>query len=207
MADLAMADEQAAAPPSAPEPRSAPARRTSTLAQLRRDENGLTTLEWLLIVAAVAGLAALAVVLVQNVVSDTSDQIAGDSARHTAALLAADEIMRDADRDAEDQPRGAKTFDDWERHYTEKCERLEITYGDAQIETFTKFDYNDTGGAVDDPVDADDIETFPADGQATSASPNPGYAAGAPRGNPTPGLVSTDPAGQKAFAHCVISNS
>ena len=42
-----------------------------------RDESGLTTLEWLLIVAAVAGLAALAVVLVQNVVSDTSEQIAG----------------------------------------------------------------------------------------------------------------------------------
>ena len=38
----------------------------------RRDDSGLTTLEWLLIVAAVAGLAALAVVLVQNVVSDTS---------------------------------------------------------------------------------------------------------------------------------------
>ena len=34
----------------------------------RRDHSGLTTLEWLLIVAAVAGLAALAVVLVQNVV-------------------------------------------------------------------------------------------------------------------------------------------
>ena len=47
----------------------------------RRDDSGLTTLEWLLIVAAVAGLAALAVVLVQNVVSDTSEQIAGSSAR------------------------------------------------------------------------------------------------------------------------------
>ena len=32
----------------------------------RRDDSGLTTLEWLLIVAAVAGLAALAVVLVQT---------------------------------------------------------------------------------------------------------------------------------------------
>ena len=51
----------------------------------RRDDSGLTTLEWLLIVAAVAGLAALAVVLVQNVVSDTSEQIAGSSARKTAA--------------------------------------------------------------------------------------------------------------------------
>ena len=54
----------------------------------RRDDSGLTTLEWLLIVAAVAGLAALAVVLVQNVVSDTSEQIAGSSARATAAKVA-----------------------------------------------------------------------------------------------------------------------
>ena len=43
----------------------------------RRDESGLTTLEWLLIVAAVAGLAALAVVLVTNVVSNTSEDIRG----------------------------------------------------------------------------------------------------------------------------------
>ena len=47
----------------------------------RDDESGLTTLEWLLIVAAVAGLAALAVVLVQNVVDDTAEQISGSSAR------------------------------------------------------------------------------------------------------------------------------
>ena len=54
-----------------------------------RDDSGLTTLEWLLIVAAVAGLAALAVVLVQRVVSDTSEQIAGSSARLTAAKVSA----------------------------------------------------------------------------------------------------------------------
>ena len=65
----------------------------------RRDDSGLTTLEWLLIVAAVAGLAALAVVLVQNVVGETSEQIAGSSARKTAAQIAASEIMAAADRD------------------------------------------------------------------------------------------------------------
>ena len=66
----------------------------------RADESGLTTLEWLLIVAAVAGLAALAVVLVQNVVGETSEQIAGSSARQTAATIAADQIIRDANRSA-----------------------------------------------------------------------------------------------------------
>ena len=63
----------------------------------RRDDSGLTTLEWLLIVAAVAGMAALAVVLVTNVVGDTSDQIAGQSARRTAAELAAQEITDECD--------------------------------------------------------------------------------------------------------------
>ena len=55
----------------------------------RRGEDGLTTLEWLLIVAAVAGLAALAVVLVTNVVDQTAEQIGGSSARKTAAQVAA----------------------------------------------------------------------------------------------------------------------
>ena len=81
-----------------------------------RNENGLTTLEWLLIVAAVAGLAALAVVLVQNVVDDTAEQIAGSSARITAAQVAADAITNDDDRD--EDKRSA-------------CNRLDITYSDA----------------------------------------------------------------------------
>ena len=53
-----------------------------------RGDAGLTTLEWLLVVAAVAGLAALAVVLVQNVVGGTAEQIDSNEARQTAADLA-----------------------------------------------------------------------------------------------------------------------
>ena len=61
-----------------------------------RTEVGLTTLEWLLIVAAVAGLAALAVVLVQNVVDETAEEISGNNARITAAQVAAARITSDA---------------------------------------------------------------------------------------------------------------
>ena len=99
----------------------------------RRNIRGLTTLEWLLIVAAVAGLAALAVVLVQNVVDETAEQISGSSARLTAALVAAQEITdscetaggtniacTDGTADSASQS-DAKA----------KCERLQITYGDA----------------------------------------------------------------------------
>ena len=106
----------------------------------RRDDSGLTTLEWLLIVAAVAGLAALAVVLVQNVVGDTSEQIAGSSARKTAAQIAASEIMLDADRDASNQPDSADTWAEWKQFYTSRCDRLKITYGDAGLTVNAFFD-------------------------------------------------------------------
>lgn len=84
--------------------------------QSPRSSRGLTTLEWLLIVAAVAGLAALAVVLVQNVVDDTAEQITGSSARITAALVAADAITGDDETDADKRS---------------ACSRLNITYSDA----------------------------------------------------------------------------
>ena len=90
----------------------------------RRNNRGLTTLEWLLIVAAVAGLAALAVVLVQNVVDDTAEQIAGNSARGTAAQVAAAEITEDSKELTADTEEGVAT-------QKQKCERLGITYGDV----------------------------------------------------------------------------
>lgn len=83
----------------------------------RRNDRGLTTLEWLLIVAAVAGLAALAVVLVQNVVDDTAEQISGSSARLTAAQVAAQAISDDDTKPDSDSEAA--------------CRRLTITYSDA----------------------------------------------------------------------------
>ena len=97
----------------------------------RRDDSGLTTLEWLLIVAAVAGLAALAVVLVSQVVSDTSEDIAGQSARLTAAQLAADEITR---RAAQLPATSVDTASEWvaqKTAFVRRCERLTLTYGDV----------------------------------------------------------------------------
>ena len=104
----------------------------------RRDESGLTTLEWLLIVAAVAGLAALAVVLVQNVVDDTAEQIGGSSARKTAAEVAANSIVQDSKtyEAAADQ---FSSWSKWENYFTNSCDRLEITYGDAGITATPNF--------------------------------------------------------------------
>ena len=111
----------------------------------RDDESGLTTLEWLLIVAAVAGLAALAVVLVTNVVDDTAEQISGSSARVTAATLAAQQIMDDAVKESDRQPNNAKKNGEWVSYYTDKCNRLRITYGDAGIQARAQFRYAASG--------------------------------------------------------------
>ena len=124
----------------------------------RADESGLTTLEWLLIVAAVAGLAALAVVLVTNVVDDTSEQISGSSARVTAARVAAQAVVDDANRSASAQPAGAKKYAEWAKHYKSKCDRIEITYGDAGVQAVANFNTN-SNVADDDDVDDEHIET------------------------------------------------
>ena len=57
-----------------------------------RGDGGLTTLEWLLVVAAVAGLAALGVVVVQSVVGGTAESVVSHSARQEAADLASTEL-------------------------------------------------------------------------------------------------------------------
>ena len=97
----------------------------------RRDDSGLTTLEWLLIVAAVAGLAALAVVLVTNVVGDTSEQISGSSARKTAAQVAGAEITHRARADVPTTLTAAG-FTAQQADYRDDCNRLKITYADVE---------------------------------------------------------------------------
>lgn len=112
-------------------------------------ESGLTTLEWLLIVAAVAGLAALAVVMVQNVVSDTSEQIAGSSAREVAAKLAGEQVVTDARRPRGDQPLNARTWGDWKAFYESRCKRINITYSDVGITATPIFELNGRTGDFD----------------------------------------------------------
>ena len=103
---------------------------------LPRDELGLTTLEWLLITAAVAGMAALAVVLVSNAAEDTGAQLTDPDPRITAAKLQAFEVLRDATTASEDD---FETWDDWERHFRRKCSLIEILYGDTGIRIITQF--------------------------------------------------------------------
>ena len=131
----------------------------------RRGDDGLAALEWLLIVAAVVGLAALAVVIVHDSVGETGDRVSNPDPRMVAAMLAAEEIMSDADRDAAQQPDAAKTYRLWADYYTFKCEQLGILYADAEIKMEPNFNL-DLGGSpsvgVDNAVVAAKIETYVA---------------------------------------------
>ena len=121
-----------------------------------RDDSGLTTLEWLLIVAAVAGLAALAVVLVRNVVTETADELEGSTARLATAEFEADTITEDA----LDYPISASTdVVDMNTRYERRCDRLGVAFRatlenanppkmarwTTGVETTFDGDYTDTG--------------------------------------------------------------
>ena len=87
-------------------------------------------MEWLLVVAAVAGLSALAVVLVQNVVGGTAEQIESHSARQEAAWLATFELTA---RWKAEVPQSQAEADELNREYAQKCSALGIIYGDIDL--------------------------------------------------------------------------
>ena len=116
-------------------------RKTCGRSLRKRDERGLTTLEWLLIVAAVAGLAALAIVLVQGVVDDTAEDIRGSSARGQAALVAGQSILDEGAAAVTSVSATGKfnTVAEYNLYYNGKCRRLGITYSDSGITVTAAF--------------------------------------------------------------------
>ena len=116
----------------------------------RRGDQGLTTLEWLLMVAAVAGLAALAVVLVQAYVEDTGDRIASPDPRVTSAIYTAFAVESDA------KAASAGDFGlwaDWEGYFSRRCGVIAALYSDAEVEMVHNFT-RATGGTTFDTAAA-----------------------------------------------------
>ena len=110
-----------------------------------RGDCGFTTLEWLLLVAAVAGLAALAVVLVVARVEGTAERVSSPDPRVTTAIHAAFEVQTDA--------RSATGADfaqwaDWERHFSQQCSLLAVLYADAEVEVVHNNFNRATGGGT-----------------------------------------------------------
>ena len=153
--DRSHADHSTAALSARPKRSGTDVRSPAHIRRSARGEDGLTTLEWLLIVAAVAGLAALAVVLVQNVVDDTAEQLGGASARATAANVAADTVIREARTASPDDAR-YNTWQRWELYFTARCERLEILYSDTNLDVEATFK-RPTGKGDNDPTASADL--------------------------------------------------
>ena len=136
------------------------------------DQRGVITLEWLLIVGAVAGLAATSVLAVQRVVDDTSEVPVDPLVRVLEADIAAAFIAAEATawRASLDE-NGLFGIDEWAYRtrglryvgvgqvgvgFYERCVRdLKVTFGDvvseARFEPPTEYDWDDPA-LVEDPL-------------------------------------------------------
>ena len=121
--------------PTADPPQRGPASRTQHRRTRRGQEEGLTTLEWLLVVAAVAGLAALAVVLVNNIVDDTAERLAQTDSRQVAYDLATTELT---ERWTAEAPTTSEEAARINRDYAQDCRQLGIVYADVGRTIFVK---------------------------------------------------------------------
>ena len=138
-------------------------RGTPRLPAARRDERAMTTLEWLMIVGAVAGLAALAVVLVAGLVDDSAEGVAGGGAttNRSAAEAAASQVMEEARRPG-GSGEGFDTWGEWSRYYTARCSRLAVLYSTIGIDMNAEF--NSPKGRLGDkpkPEELRDAGTAP----------------------------------------------
>lgn len=125
----------------------------------------MTTLEWLLITAAVAGLAALAVVLVQGQVNDTAARISESDARLAAAIHTAWIVESDArDVSAAD----FESWGDWESRFSRECSLVAVLFADIGAEVAHNNFNRAVGGTAFDAVAAGYAAA--ADDQAPTAT-------------------------------------
>lgn len=101
----------------------------------RRPERGLITLEWLLIVAAIAGIAGTSVLIVQRVVDDATDVPPDPVTRMIDADIAAARIAAEAQAAYVDSLGSGPSYDD--ARFEEQCKKLspdpQSRFGDAVV--------------------------------------------------------------------------
>jgi len=123
-------------------------RRGRTGARPGRDE-GLTTLEWLLVVAAVAGVAAVAVVLMGDTVGGAAERVRSSEARQRAADLAVTTL---AERWQQETPASGADADEINRRYRNRCLQVGIIYSGITL-TAEAYEGTYTGGSGWGPLD------------------------------------------------------
>ena len=90
-----------------------------------------------------AGLAALAVVLVTAAVEDTAEQVSSSEARLAAAALTAFDVEDDAKAAAASD---FDSWDDWETHFTRECSLIAVLYTEVEV---VNSDFNRADGGTD----------------------------------------------------------
>ena len=117
-----------------------------------------------MVTAVVAGLAAVAVVVVQQRMDETGEQASGGDPQLVSAMRAAFEVEADA-RAAE--PADFGTWADWETHFRRECDRLGLLYSGAGVEVVhNNFNGATGGGPFDAAAAAVADDGPPASGKA-----------------------------------------
>lgn len=107
----------------------------------------MTTLEWLLVTAAVAALVAVAVVAVQAAVRDVGIETNRHRARFRTAELAAGTLTREWRARS---PVSQFEADQINRQYEQRCARLAITYANSEARSYWFPGLFDPGGGWSD---------------------------------------------------------
>ena len=107
----------------------------------RADDGGLISLEWLLIVAAVIAMSTVTVSAVNKTIFDRSEDLSGSTVRKQSAITEARQIVLDADRDFQWQPKIAAKYAGWKLYYESLCLGLKTIYEDVGLSPSPVFRY------------------------------------------------------------------
>ena len=99
------------------------------------------SLEWLLIVAAVIAMSTVTVFAVNKTIFDRSEDLSGSTVRKQSATAEARQIVLDADRDFQWQPKIAAKYAGWKLYYESLCVGLVTIYEDVGLSTSPLFWY------------------------------------------------------------------
>ena len=133
--------------PCAPMSDSAPSERRSLWAAAPepRDELGLATMMWLLLLGAAAGLTAFALLALQTTLDRSGDQTGNISAVSVSAPHAAAAVVFDAKHSS---PGDFETWSDWETHYRGLCASVEVRFSNHGAE-LVAIAFNRAAGGTD----------------------------------------------------------
>ncbi|WP_419850500.1 hypothetical protein [Candidatus Poriferisocius sp.] len=114
-----------------------------------RGERGLVTLEWMLIVSAIAGLAAVSVLTVQQVLDTATDLPADPDTLIVDAEITAAKLAAEATQAMRDNPSGYPALDS---AFSDRCANIATTRNSSVIEGTPKWTPPEPGPTVEPAI-------------------------------------------------------